>query len=694
MRVPLLRFLKFVLAFYTFQTGVQVMAGPLENLDWMRDDASRLKVWIEKSNAEATKELQKGPYFKEFELALKAASSSAASVSDISPVNGMTFFQGRNAEDQQDSLFAFRADEPSKIQTLVSGTSLGKGSRLHYYSPSPQGNYLVFGVTENDSEMADMRLFSKSKGTIEKLPINQLIFPMVRFLPDETSFVYLRNNNLLNADPAQRNLGISMRVHKIGDNPEKDVVVAATDMLAEPKLTDADRFRGFDALNGGSIASLIVRRGTSNPRRLYYKNMKDLREPKQAWIQVFGEEAKVFHNASSEQGMFVAGENDGVAFVDKIAFNHSKPERVVFQTLNGKSIFALIASRDALYVGVRDGLTASLLRVDYKTKKTEVLPANPGEDFTSVYGSALQDGVIIKRESFKTPTEYIQWKGSSAPSPLALVAVNRSAVPKLSVDVHYAKSHDGTEVPMWLVYEQKTKLTPNTPVLIDAYGSYADITRPQFDPYRNQFYARGGAIAYCMPRGGGELGRSWHEQGRRAKKINTPLDVIACAQHLIDRKLTRSAKLALYTSSAGGLISAYMVKHQPTLFRALVTHAGIVNVLELFKQSIGASNITEFGDPNIKEEWEVLIQLDGYEGLEKVQVYPALLAFHGSNDPRVPVWFSTRFAARLKNLQQSDRPMLFYSDLTEGHGLASTTDQNIQQWAKTFAFLASQLDMH
>jgi oligopeptidase B len=83
-------------------------------------------------------------------------------------------------------------------------------------------------------------------------------------------------------------------------------------------------------------------------------------------------------------------------------------------------------------------------------------------------------------------------------------------------------------------------------------------------------------VSPCTPcdlsvcRGGGELGRRHHEQGKGSLKWNTFRDYEACAAHLIATRLTAPDLLCGSFGSAGGLIGGVLVNRFPELFRALI----------------------------------------------------------------------------------------------------------------------------
>jgi len=71
------------------------------------------------------------------------------------------------------------------------------------------------------------------------------------------------------------------------------------------------------------------------------------------------------------------------------------------------------------------------------------------------------------------------------------------------------------------------------------YGSYEACVEPHFELEHLPLVDRGFVYALAHVRGGGELGRLWHEDGKFLKKRNTFTDFIACAEHLVGLDYTR-----------------------------------------------------------------------------------------------------------------------------------------------------------
>jgi prolyl oligopeptidase len=68
-----------------------------------------------------------------------------------------------------------------------------------------------------------------------------------------------------------------------------------------------------------------------------------------------------------------------------------------------------------------------------------------------------------------------------------------------------------------------------------------------------------------------------------------------------------------------------------------------------------------------------------------------VLIAHGLNDPRVDIWHSLKFAARLQKATASGRPVLLRVEQQGGHGIGSTRLQRLAETADIYAFLWWQM---
>ncbi len=96
-----------------------------------------------------------------------------------------------------------------------------------------------------------------------------------------------------------------------------------------------------------------------------------------------------------------------------------------------------------------------------------------------------------------------------------------------------AQAPDGVRVPISLVYRKGFERDGQAPMLLYGYGSYGLSMDPAFSSDRLSLLDRGVVYAIAHVRGGGDLGKPWHEDGRLLKKRNTFTDFIACAEEAL-----------------------------------------------------------------------------------------------------------------------------------------------------------------
>ena len=110
----------------------------------------------------------------------------------------------------------------------------------------------------------------------------------------------------------------------------------------------------------------------------------------------------------------------------------------------------------------------------------------------------------------------------------------------------WATAKDGVKVPVSLVYRKDLKKADGSnPLYVYAYGSYGVILPVTFSSSRLSLLDRGVVMAFAHIRGGGDLGKPWHDAGRMMNKMNTFTDFIACTEYLVANKYGARDKIAI-----------------------------------------------------------------------------------------------------------------------------------------------------
>lgn len=256
----------------------------------------------------------------------------------------------------------------------------------------------------------------------------------------------------------------------------------------------------------------------------------------------------------------------------------------------------------------------------------------------------------------------------------------------------FATSHDGTKIPMSVMYKKGTKLDGNNLLYLYGYGSYEICIEPNFSSNRLSLIDRGFIFVMAHIRGGGEMGRSWYENGKFLNKKNTFLDFIACAEHLINNKYTSKDKLAIMGGSAGGLLMGAVTNMRPDLFKVVVAHVPFVDVINTMMDAslpLTVIEYDEWGNPNEKEYFDYMKSYSPYDNVQKAD-YPNMFVAGGLNDPRVGYWEPAKFVAKLREMKTDNNILVLKTNMGAGHGGASGRYDHLKEIAEEYAFI---LDM-
>ena len=256
-----------------------------------------------------------------------------------------------------------------------------------------------------------------------------------------------------------------------------------------------------------------------------------------------------------------------------------------------------------------------------------------------------------------------------------------------------AAASDGTRIPMSIVFKKPLVRDGKRPVLLYAYGSYGSPTWPAFSASRLTLLDRGVIYVIAHIRGGGELGEPWREAGRMMAKRNTFTDFIAAAEHLVKNHYTSSDRLVIQGGSAGGLLMGAVVNMRPDLFKAVIAQVPFVDVINTMLDAslpLTTSEYLEWGNPNIKKEYDYMKTYSPYDNVA-AKAYPTMLVKVSLNDSQVPYWEGTKFVARIREMKTDTNPLLLKVNMGAGHGGSSGRYDALRETASDQAFMLKQM---
>ena len=229
-------------------------------------------------------------------------------------------------------------------------------------------------------------------------------------------------------------------------------------------------------------------------------------------------------------------------------------------------------------------------------------------------------------------------------------------------------------------------------MLLTGYGAYGYTYPVNFSSNILSLLDRGFSFAIAHIRGGGDLGKVWHDQGRMMNKKNTFTDFIAAAEHLVNERYTSRDRLIATGTSAGGLLMGAIANMRPDLFKAVIARVPFLDVINtMLDESLPLTvpEYEEWGNPNEKAAYDYMLSYSPYDQLE-AKAYPALLVKTSFNDSQVMYWEPAKYVARLRTLKTDSNPLLLKTNMAAGHGGASGRYDLLRETAFEYAFMLWQ----
>ncbi len=254
-----------------------------------------------------------------------------------------------------------------------------------------------------------------------------------------------------------------------------------------------------------------------------------------------------------------------------------------------------------------------------------------------------------------------------------------------------AQSHDGRMIPISLVRLKDSKQDGKSKVLLYSYGAYKHSVNCSFSASRFCLIDRGIIFAIAHIRGGGDLGDSWHTEGKKKLKKNTFLDYVACANHLIEQRYTYKGGICFYGGSAGGLTGGAVANLSPDLFFGMLLLVPFVDTMTTMlneKLPLTPGEWEMWGNPiKSKEYFEYILSYSPYNNLEKKD-YPSMFITTSLFDNRVLYSEPVKYIAKLRDLKTDNNNQLLKCKMeAAGHGGMSGRDNAITELAEEYSFI-------
>jgi len=602
---------------------------------------------------------------------------------------GGRIFYNKSMPGENVSKLYYREGMNGAEQLLFDPTTYIKGKTLSIQStlPSWDGKKIAISYSEAGAEIATIKVMDVDTKTFLPESIFPSWFGPISWTFDNRSFTYFSQKTSDNTSP-EFELNTKTKLHILGDDVKNDKDFFSNESY--PALNILSNDLPFASLDKNSRNYIFA--SLSNVRTelfTYYAPVSQFNSGKIQWKVLCKPEDKLVRS---------------MEFIDDdvyaITYNKAKNYKLVHTSLLNpdwntaetvaaekpdQTLESITHCKDFLLLTYSDGINNHIYKYNFKTKITaEIKLPYVGSADIFCLDNKTNDCFISMTSWNKPYTEYNFNSETDAFSPSSFnkPPVYPDAYKNLQVEEVEVKGHDGTMIPLSIIYKKGLKRDGNNVCLMDSYGAYGYSMTPYFNYLENSLAIKGVVIAIPHVRGGSEKGEAWYKAGYKTTKQNTWKDFNSCAEYLIAKGYTSAQKVAGTGTSAGGILISRAITERPDLYAAAICNVGCANAMRMEATPNGPANIPEFGSIKDSIECRALYEMDGVQHVTKNTKYPAVICIGGWNDPRVIAWEPGKFAAALQNATISGRPVLLKINYDNGH---FTEDKSV-----TFANFADQ----
>lgn len=607
--------------------------------------------------------------------------------------NNRYFYLKTMPEDKTGKLFyrdGFQGIEILLFDPLTFHPDTSRTYILTNITPSDDGTKVFFVLYPADREGNNIIITQdiESKKIVEQ--IDRAWMSIASWLPDGRSYLINLPNETALPEGTPFFYDSRICLHHLGADPNSDKEIFSRTKYPELGIKPEDIPNATYDKNSQYIFCSLL--STDRRNHVFYAPVASLSEEKLNWNQLFKREDEVYNFIATDKELYVLTPKDANNFkILKTSLIHTDlaNAEVVVPEDPQASITSFRLTREGIYFSLlQNGVQNELyhlfngeneaVKIELPYPALNMSISTKGFNFSDVWIDTYGWAGYHQRYL------YLPYKNEFQPENLSTTK-EYPEYTDLIVENLMIKSHDSVKVPLTLIYSKSIDKIGKNYVLLSGYGAYGMLTNSIVDPNLLLWVYKGGILAIAHVRGGGELGDHWHESGMKTTKPNTWKDFIACTEYLIAEKYTCSQKIAITSSSAGGILIGRAMTERPDLFAAAIPRVAFLNPVRLEILQISPYQVYEFGNIKDSNECMALIEMDPYLHLTDDIKYPATLVTAGMIDPMIPHWMPAKFAARLQSVNASDKPILYWANPEAGH-LGVTKKQHFEALADVLSF--------
>ena len=608
--------------------------------------------WSDNQNALTIDYLQDSS-FEEIKSVLKDAySSEYFSESYFNPNSDFYFY---NSGQDEHHLYIKKGDA-NKVILDPNTWSNDQTLNLDETSLSPDEKYLAYSVTDGGVDWRTIKILDMESGLNLDHEVTEVKFSDITWKSDSTGFFYNKYPKPeASVRLSQQSYDAAIYFFNIETGQEK---------LFYGEINSEENYTiSFIEDEEGVLIEVI----TGSEEENFY---------------LFGDSVdslEVVTPMNEANFSYVNSDSEGLFFITNYRAPKYRLVKILFDDFSMAEVIpeSNLTLKEASFVN--DMIIADYIDINMHSKIIFLTEQGEGIDLTipenitgtlSDFQSINEKTIMFSSSSFTQPDRYFNFNTETA----EVIQVWEEEIPGFDPSEYqevsaYYPSKDGTMIPITYSFKKSAKLNSNTPVFLYGYGGYNISIRPSFTPKYVAWLEMGGVLAVANLRGGGELGKAWHNAGRLDTKQNVFDDFLYASKFLEEQNIGNRKSTVISGRSNGGLLVGTTLIQNPDYFGAALPAVGVLDMLRFTEFTEGWGWRGDYGSPlqNL-DDFARNLQISPYHQLKIDECYSPTLTTTARRDDRVVPSHSYKFTARIQEYQGCDNPVMLYDTPRAGHG--------------------------
>jgi prolyl oligopeptidase len=382
---------------------------------------------------------------------------SRATVIDLQEYNNCYFY--RKIEPNQDNFKLYMRDAKTGQERLLVDPDRFKPANesahyaLDYIFASPDGKYVGYGVSPGGSENSVLHVFDVDANRDLPEAIDRCQYANPSWRGDNRSFFYNRLQKAGPGDPpTAKYLDSQVWLHKVGEDPDRDVLVLDRRNAPGIPLAESDfPMVVYSLASPWFIASAI--HGVQSEFPIYIARASDFAGAKTQWKKVAADDDDVTGFGLRGNDLYLLTHHQASRCkIIRVDMEHPDvPSALTIVSAGEAVLVRQQGAKDGLYVQELDAGIGKLVRVGFDGTSPEPIQLPFEGAVRELFTDPREPGVIIRTESWVRPPIYAQVANLKT-TDLQLIPKPKFDYSQLeSIEVK-APAPDGTLIPLSIVF--------------------------------------------------------------------------------------------------------------------------------------------------------------------------------------------------------------------------------------------------